>query len=635
MKQTKHFLSASIALALGVSGVAIAATESGSVGPAGAVQIENVAEATYSVDGVEQPKVTSNAVIVNVSEVGSFTLVANQGASTTDDKNENGVITTPNGKTTFTNILTNTGSITDTYTITLNDNPANIIGGTDDFAFSDETTTDITVTIKNKTGGATVGTQVIQSGGKITLTPDQYAELSYGLTAAGAQVGQSGLATISATSEYITKNKPASATLVNENKTTFQAPIFNIEKTAANTSVDLNAANPTIDYTIKVTNKGEVTADGVLVQDVLPAGLTLSGNVTTSVGTVQSVSGKPNIIAVSVPSLAKDASVTITFKVNVDKAVFASQTGVTNHADVYDNFSSTTPTAGENPDSNIKDSTDEKKTPTNQPVDGTDPSQTGGDKTTPVSFTNRGLTLTGTGSKELPPTSSATAPAVYTHEVTNTGTSPEEIRFTITDTNGDNIDVTKVTFTPEGGNPVALVKDPSGDYIVPTELTAGKKGTISYEVSTDNATVDKTDTHTVTLKPKDIAGTTKPTVPAVTDTTTVKGLKLVKKQALDAACDGTADDAFANTPINAEPGQCIVYQITGTNELGEKALTNVVISDNFSNWSGKATFVDGSAKTEGSAGSVTSVVAPAVKATFPSVASGATATLQFSIKTNR
>ena len=96
-----NVLTAGVALALGlVSGSANASTTTNQSSTAGT--ISNTAEATYSVDGVAQPKVTSNAVVVNTSEVANFTLVATQGASTTDDKNE-AQVATPGQATRFTN----------------------------------------------------------------------------------------------------------------------------------------------------------------------------------------------------------------------------------------------------------------------------------------------------------------------------------------------------------------------------------------------------------------------------------------------------------------------------------------------------------------------------------------------------
>lgn len=69
-------LTAGVALALGLgiaSGVS-ASISSGSASPSGGVQISNTATAEYSVDGVAQPTVTSNAVVVNVNEIRTCTL---------------------------------------------------------------------------------------------------------------------------------------------------------------------------------------------------------------------------------------------------------------------------------------------------------------------------------------------------------------------------------------------------------------------------------------------------------------------------------------------------------------------------------------------------------------------------------
>jgi len=57
-------------------------------------------------------------------------------------------------------------------------------------------------------------------------------------------------------------------------------------------------------------------------------------------------------------------------------------------------------------------------------------------------------------------------------------------------------------------------------------------------------------------------------------------IQLVKKQALDANCDGTPDTAFSSDPISAGaiPGACIRYEITATN-VGQNGVTAVVIND--------------------------------------------------------
>ena len=90
-----------------------------------------------------------------------------------------------------------------------------------------------------------------------------------------------------------------------------------------------------------------------------------------------------------------------------------------------------------------------------------------------------------------------------------------------------------------------------------TTLTATTAGTINSVVAP--ATVTATDATTV------IAG----------------NLVLIKEQALDAACDGTADTAFttASITVGAVPGACIRYRITATNN-GSLNVTSLVVSDN-------------------------------------------------------
>ena len=95
--------------------------------------------------------------------------------------------------------------------------------------------------------------------------------------------GQSAVGTLTATSTYVTQKATTgtSATLINENQAIIKLPVFAIQKTAASTSIDLNTTSPTVDYTITVKNDGNATyaadAVGVLIQDKLPTGLTVSG----------------------------------------------------------------------------------------------------------------------------------------------------------------------------------------------------------------------------------------------------------------------------------------------------------------------------------------------------------------------
>ena len=80
----------------------------------------------------------------------------------------------------------------------------------------------------------------------------------------------------------------------------------------------------------------------------------------------------------------------------------------------------------------------------------------------------------------------------------------------------------------------------------------------------------------------DINGITPPAVVSATDATTVisGNVVLVKAQALDALCDGTADTAYSTVTITtgAVPGACIRYRITATNN-GNADVTSLVVSD--------------------------------------------------------
>ena len=644
-------LTAGVALALGlVSGSANASTTTNQSSTAGT--ISNTAEATYSVDGVAQPKVTSNAVIVNTSEVANFTLVATSD-STTDDKNE-AQVATPGQATTFTNTLTNTGNLSDTYTLNITqNNEGTITTGNQDYQFTSPTA--ITYVIKNEGGSTPTAAQLaagqpqtgtVASGSSISLLPGQYAELSYNVTTPSTQIGgQSGVGTLEATSTKI----KSGGTLINENQAIVKLPVFAISKTASSTSIDLNATSPTVDYTITVKNDGDATyaadAIGVLIQDKLPTGLTVSGGAsaitvsstdgTTTNGTAPTVTTSADgrqLIAINGVALKVNETMTITFKAAIDRTT-VNKAGVTNTAEVYDNYNDTAVTPGDNPTADIKDSSGTSNpTDAKVPNDPTGPGA-GGDTSTPITFSDRSLTLTGGTSAELPPTSTSTG-VTYTQTITNTGNNPETgLTFTISNpSTTDNITPQNVIYTLQGGNPVPLTPT-NGVYTIPGSLASGQTGTITYDVVTTGATIGTSETNTITLIPAAVTGTTKPTVTPVTNTTTVRGMTLVKEQALDATCDKTPDTAFAQTPVTATPGQCIVYKITATNTMTTKQLTNVVISDTASQWNTKATYVAGSIFDSANG----ATVVPGTTAQSSSLtlaANGGTGYLQFVVKIN-
>lgn len=645
-------LKAGVALALGLTaGSANASTATNQSSTQGT--ITNTAEATYSVDNVPQPRVTSNAVTVNTSEVANFSLVATSD-SKTDDKNE-AQVATPGQATTFTNVLTNTGNLSDTYTLNITQNDESTITTVNqDYAFTSPSV--ITYVIKNADGSTPNAAQLapgqaqtgtVASGSSISLLPQQYAELSYNVTTPSTQIGgQSGVGTLEATSTKI----KSGGTLINENQAIVKLPVFAISKTASSTSIDLNTTSPTVDYTITVTNDSTATyaadAVGVLIQDKLPTGLTVSGGAsaitvsstdgTTTNGltpTVTTSADGRELIAINGVALNVNETMTIKFTAAINRTT-VNKAGVTNTAEVYDNYANTPVTPGDNPTADIKDSSG-----TSNPTDAKVPNDptgtgTGGDTSTTINFSDRSLTLTGGKSAELPPTSTSTG-VTYTQTITNTGNNPETgLTFTISNPSAtDNITPQNVIYTPQGGTAVTLTPA-NGVYTIPGSLASGATGTISYTVVTTDATIDTSETNTVTLIPARVDGTTPPNVPTVKNTTTVKGLSLVKEQAIDTTCDKNPDTAFSQTQIDgAKPGQCIVYKITATNTMTTKQLTNVVISDAVSQWNGKATYVAGSIFDSANG----TTVAPGTTAQSSSLtlaANGGTGYLQFVVKIN-
>lgn len=113
-------------------------------------------------------------------------------------------------------------------------------------------------------------------------------------------------------------------------------------------------------------------------------------------------------------------------------------------------------------------------------------------------------------------------------------------------------------------------------------LAKGASATILVQVQAPaQALPGQIDSSTVTITANNaVNGVAAPASVQIIDTTTVTSgqIRLVKTQAVDALCDGTADSAYGQGVIAAKPGQCVVYRIVATNE-GNAAVTNVVITD--------------------------------------------------------
>lgn len=130
--------------------------------------------------------------------------------------------------------------------------------------------------------------------------------------------------------------------------------------------------------------------------------------------------------------------------------------------------------------------------------------------------------------------------------------------------------------------------------------------------------------------------TVAPALVNATDQTTVLNgqIQIVKRQALDADCDGTPETAYtlADITTGAIPGACLRYQIVVTN-VGTASVTNLVVSDAtpantvYSN-SVAASTTQGSVSTPGSGNPGT------ITATIGTLAPGQSATIVFGIRIN-
>jgi uncharacterized repeat protein (TIGR01451 family) len=151
------------------------------------------------------------------------------------------------------------------------------------------------------------------------------------------------------------------------------------------------------------------------------------------------------------------------------------------------------------------------------------------------------------------------------------------------------------------------------------------------------AALGQVNTTTLTVHTVNVGFSTTPPADAnATDQTTVINgqLQLVKRQALDALCDGIADAAFDVLDITAGaiPGACVRYEIVVTN-VGTTSVTNVVVND-----ATPANTVYSAAVPAGtSQGSVSAPlpgVAGTISATVGTLAPGQSATITFGVRIN-
>ena len=685
-------LAVGVAAVMGLSTGVNAAT-SGTVGETTtSVEINNVARATYNVAGVVQPEVASNSVKITVSEQVSFSLVSNnEDTSAGNDSNLNEEVA-PNGFAVFKHTLTNTGNRADSYTLLLE----NVDSDNTNYDLDNSTVT-FTIFTNGVAGTSTTTTVALANSQTFTLEKGQRVEFSINARTTGNKGGDTQDLKLSATSTILTSDK----TLVNTDNSITKLPTFSIVKTITN-GLDLNNSNDIATYQIVVKNPRVTNATGVdyskaatniIIEDVLPTGLVVATPALTvtptngsSAGTLtQTTTG----FTLTNASLAIDGTITIILNVKKDPAA-ALAANALNHVKISDDLDNNT-----NTNNTLVDSTktaDEVNVSNFYPADDTDstdgtiaPGTNGNDSTQPLVTFNRQLTLTNPTTREIAPTTgTGTTPDTnggqVTHQtiITNNGKDAEgnksgELTFSLTD-NGLSTAVNlvpgsvQITYTSGGTtstttiNPISVGGTTYDIFsVLPSGIAPSTQATISYNVLSNsaplftapNSTTPTTETTVVTLLPSG-EGAPATAIPAITDTTTVRGLTLVKAQALDSDCDGTIDSgaSFSSsaTALAAAPGQCVIYQITANNTSSATPvgfnITDLLISDAKSQFNAAADYVattgkiqvDTAAETNATDGTPSGTNAvPSIYANVATLTPGQNAVLKFrvKIKTNR
>ncbi|GAA0320396.1 hypothetical protein [Psychrobacter aestuarii] len=621
-------LAAGIVTALGVTSANAAKSTADST-----PTIDNIATATYSIAGVAQNPVQSNKVTVNITQSAAFSLVAkNDDGDLTDDYNK-GLTVTPKGVVTFNHTLTNSGNIKDTYTFDLTQG-GNIPGSPQGSGSYDLDKTSVTYIIYNADGTQKSTTTVTGTQFKnqtIILNPNEYADISVAAVTSGNVGGDTQNLTLSAVSKHFAESDTTKATLTNIDNSTTKAPVFKITSKVSST-LNLNDPTSKVTYTITVRNDERAayttTANNIVVFDNLPAGLRLadqpnlsvSNNATITAGTNGAGTGSAqDSVRVTLLNLAPGQEATITFDVQKDQSeTLTNPKSTVNHAVVTLDFpggqslyDTTDPSDTNQNTSNFYPSTDDSEV-----IDGSVNNAIGGDSTQPLTANQRAVSIESPTSKEIPTTTTAGTQITQTAVIKNTGKEiegdqPGEVKFTITE--GANDKVTQVDgsvlIVYDADNDPAtpnatykVTKDGNGDYDLSTAtpvngapawtgMAPNSSVTIQYQVSSTGAALGSTETTTVTLV---VGGQDAPAVGdrSVQNTTTVKGLGLVKEQALNTSCSATASLTFTQSPVAAKPGDCIVYKITAFNQFASADsrfnFDNVLINDTTDRFNNKA-----------------------------------------------
>jgi len=292
--------------------------------PAGTV-ISNKATATFTdANSNIYTPVDSNVVTTTVSQVAGVT-------ETPLSSNLNG---SPNGTTSFSLAITNTGNGSDTIAVASSGLPA----GWTSVLYLD-TNGDGILQPSEAVAGNILGATV-------TLAADQVQRIIAVITAPlVAASGTTATLNVTATSGF-TPSQTVTATAT----TTIQAAVLSVTKSVSPTNPK---PGDTVTYTIHWSNTGTASAFVTLVNDPIPANTTYKPGSITYNGATRTDAGaddnadfnitNPGKVTVNVGTVASSGTGTTTFQVTVN-ADIASGTGISNTASVSYQTSATDPT---------------------------------------------------------------------------------------------------------------------------------------------------------------------------------------------------------------------------------------------------------------------------------------------------
>lgn len=214
----------------------------------------------------------------------------------------------------------------------------------------------------------------------------------------------------------------------------------------------------------------------------------------------------------------------------------------------------------------------------------------------------------------------------YSHTITN-GSNVAETAIALSVAN-DQTGWSAAIYLDDGTTPGVLDAADSS-YAAPLNLPVGSSQVILVKVFAP-AGVTAGVINTTTLS---ATGLSAVAVDATDSTTVISGnIQLLKEQALDAACDGTADTAYGIGNVNANPGECVMYQITATN-VGAATASSIVVNDSTPPFTTYNATGGAAATTVGAMGSVPADgTAGLVSANVGNLTSGQFAVITFKVR---